>query len=386
MSIKYIRRKYSQEIRVFSKNVRALKERVLKLCVQSADKTCAECIKPFLLLFKLCGLFANKVTVGQVKRCSWSTYGICVFWIGLFVTCIYYLFLYLVKLKRIYLEITVHFAKHFLGCISLSADVITAYSSQNHFSKFFDRLDGYDYKVAQIKNKRRDNLWIPWIVALLLIFVSLLLVSVMRLTELVGDIFLSLLLDLCMMIIQMHSFLEKFLLLYLVLVRFRHLNKNIAPNVSWDEERREPNTIEISDVQIMYLMLYDAHKAFNDIYRYPLFLSFSFLMMCVVANLSIFRKGSASTACSLVCPPMMLILIICIICHCTTKEANNITCVLNKSMTMLVHSGKTTTKISALTYFLHNCVSFDAAGFFTIDLPLFHSIVASLATYFIILV
>ncbi|XP_011858219.1 PREDICTED: uncharacterized protein LOC105555785 [Vollenhovia emeryi] len=189
-----------------------------------------------------------------------------------------------------------------------------------------------------------------------------------------------------MTIIQMCSFLEKFILLYLLLERFKHLNRNIAENVSWDEERRtEPNAIKISDVKIMHSMLYNAHETFKDIYRVPLLFSFTYLMMCIVANLSYFRKESILIGCSFVLPPLILMLIMCTICHLTAEEANNIACVLSKSMTMLVNSGKTTTKIAALTYFLHNYVSFDAAGFFTIDLPLFQSVVATITTYFIIL-
>jgi len=188
------------------------------------------------------------------------------------------------------------------------------------FPQFFDQLDNYDHKVARIKNKRRDNLWIPWIVMLFLITFVLLLVNVTIYAKLVDIAFYSTLSDVCEMIIHMYSFLGQFLLLYLLLERFKHLNKNIASNVSWDEEC-EPNAIKISDVIIMHSMLYDAHKTFNDIYRNSLLLSFTSLMMYVVGNLSIFQKErNLLIAISLVGTPVMLMLIICIICHRTAEE------------------------------------------------------------------
>jgi len=106
--------------------------RVPKRC---SNKTCAESIKPFLLLFKFCGLFANNVTAGRLKRCSCPTYGICVFWIGFFASYMCYLLNHFVTLNEIQLKVTVHFVKHLIGYISLSANVITIYSSQNHFIK-----------------------------------------------------------------------------------------------------------------------------------------------------------------------------------------------------------------------------------------------------------
>lgn len=156
----------------------------------------------------------------------------------------------------------------------------------------------------------------------LIMFVTLLLVNAMIQTHLDNVAFFSRVSDVYMMIIQMYSFLEKFLLLYLLLERFKHLNKNIASNVSWDEER-EPNTIKISDVIIMHSTLYDAHETFNDIYRNSFLLSFTYLMMYVVASLSSFRDESALIAGSLVGPPVMLMLIICIICHHTAEEVRS---------------------------------------------------------------
>ncbi|XP_011700027.1 PREDICTED: uncharacterized protein LOC105457202 [Wasmannia auropunctata] len=205
-------------------------------------------------------------------------------------------------------------------------------------------------------------------------------------TKMKGDAFISSISDAYTIIIHICSFLEKFLLLYLVLVRFKHLNKKIAPNVLWNEERRERNSITISDVRIMHSMLYDAIEAFNDIYRNPLMLSFISLLLRIVANFSIFREEGLLIGSSFVSPPIMLILFICTICHYTAEEANNIACVLSDGMTKLINSGNTPTKIAILTYFLHKCVSFDAARFFIIDLPLFHSIFAAITTSFIILV
>lgn len=153
---------------------------------------------------------------------------------------------------------------------------------------------------------------------LFLIIFVLLLVNVTIYTKFVDIAFYLLLSDVCEMIIYMYSFLEKFLLLYLLLERFKHLNKNIASNVSWDEEC-EPNAIKISDVIIMHSMLYDAHETFNDIYRNSLLLSFISLMMYVVGNLSIFREERILIASSLVGTPVMLMLIICIICHRTGR-------------------------------------------------------------------
>jgi len=139
----------------------------------------------------------------------------------------------------------------------------------------------------------------------------------------VGDALFSSLSDTYIIIIHMCSFLEMFLLLYLILKRFKHLNEKIAPNVLWDEERRELNAIRISDVKIMHLMLYDAHEAFNDIYRNPLLLSFSSLMMCVVANISMYREENVLIASTFFGIPIMLMLLICIICHHTAEEVQS---------------------------------------------------------------
>ncbi|XP_011858595.1 PREDICTED: putative gustatory receptor 2a [Vollenhovia emeryi] len=351
--------------------MRLSKRRVLKRhsSKQGAAESCAERIKPYLLLFKVCGLFANDVTGGTVKHCPWPTY------------------------EDFDLVTIVRFSKHITGYISMSTVTITAYSSQNDFIKcllspqIFDRLDAYDYKAARIKNKRTDSAWIIWIVTLLITFVILLLIyaTYIEIVKFPSDyvFFLS---NTYAIILHMYFFLEQFILLYKVLERFKHLNKNIAANVSWDEKRRESNTIDISDVKIMHLMLYDAHVAFNNIYRNSQLSCIAYLMMCIVANISFFREESLLIASTNVGPPLMLLLLICIICHQTAEEANNIACVLNKGMTVFVNPGKTMAKISTLTYFLHYRVSFDAAGFFIIDLPFFQSIVAAITTYFIILV
>lgn len=122
------------------------------------------------------------------------------------------------------------------------------------------------------------------------------------------------------MIIHIYSFFEKFLLLHLVLQRFKHLNEKIASNVLWDEERREPNAIKIWDVKTMHSMLCDAHKSFTAIYEIPLLLSFAALMIYVVANMSSFRQRGVLMGISFIGPPMMLILITCTICHYTAEE------------------------------------------------------------------
>lgn len=108
--------------------MRILKQR------SAPDRTCAERVKPFLLLFKLCGLFANDVTAGRLKHCSWPIYGICVFWICLCVSFVCYA-CYQYVISSMSIKMSVYFITNIMGYISFVADVITAYFSQNHFSK-----------------------------------------------------------------------------------------------------------------------------------------------------------------------------------------------------------------------------------------------------------
>lgn len=193
---------------------------------------------------------------------------------------------------------------------------------QLFFPQFFDRLIVYDDKAAQLKNKRKDNLWIPWILALLIILVNLSLIITTIHDSNRHNMFNLVVINNYSMIMMMFTCLEKFLLLYLVLERFKHLNKNIAPNVSWDEERRE-NTITISDVKIMHSLLYDAHEAFNDIYRNTQLISFSSLMMIILASLNSFRTENAFVMFFLIGPSLIQIIIICVICHHVVEEVRS---------------------------------------------------------------
>ncbi|XP_011632682.1 uncharacterized protein LOC105424252 [Pogonomyrmex barbatus] len=226
-----------------------------------------------------------------------------------------------------------------------------------------------------MKNKRKDSLWVPWSMTFFMIVIILLIIhTIAKLTISELSVIFTLITDVHIFIMLVCSFLQMFLLLYLILERFKHLNKKIAPNVSWTEERRGPNTIKIMNVKIMHSLLYDAHRIFNDIYSIPLFLMFASLMMRIIANIFIFRLANALTAFSFIGPSIMLMLFMCTICHWTAEEANNIAIILSNRMTALVNSGKTTVKIDVLMYFLHNRVSFDAAGYFAINLPLFQSV------------
>nr|XP_012215857.1 PREDICTED: putative gustatory receptor 23a, isoform B [Linepithema humile] len=294
--------------------------------------------------------------------------------------------------KSISTRVTIEFVKHVIGYISLSANTIAIYSSQNLFGKYFDRLDSYDHEVARVAHERRDNFWIPWIATFSTTTVILLLIIVMTQETSMGILFFVFLSDICTIIMHLFNTLEKFLILYLILIRFKHLNEKIIPHVVWNEKhspwnakKRRIKTIKISDVKIMYLMLYDAQQAFNGIYSNSLLLWFSTIMIHILANVRIFREKSPLISCAFVVPPIIQLLTLCAICHYTAEEANKIPCTLNEGMSMLANSGQTTDKISTLTYFLHNRVSFEAAGFFTINLPLFQSIIATITTYFIIL-
>ncbi|XP_032678648.1 uncharacterized protein LOC116847607 [Odontomachus brunneus] len=128
-------------------------------------------------------------------------------------------------------------------------------------------------------------------------------------------------------------------------------------------------------------MLYDAQQSFCNIYNNPLLIWFASLMIHVIANIRIFREESLIAGCAFVCPPILQVLTLCMICHYTAEEANKIACILNEVMCTLVSSGQTMVKIDTFIYFLHNRVSFEAAGFFTIDLPLFQSFSDKLETY-----
>lgn len=176
-------------------------------------------------------------------------------------------------------------------------------------------------------NKRRDTFWIPWIATFSTIIVILLLITVMIYDASRGILFFVFLSDICTIIMHIFSTLEKFLILYLILIRFKHLNEKIIPHViwnekhlPWNEKQRRPKTIRISDVKILYLILYDAQQAFNDIYSNSLLLCFSSLMIHVLVNVHIFREKSPLMSCAYVLPPIMQLLILCAICHYTAEE------------------------------------------------------------------
>ncbi|XP_011351309.1 uncharacterized protein LOC105287460 isoform X2 [Ooceraea biroi] len=348
---------------LFSGSARALKFRWSTCCSDSRDRRCVERVKSFLLFFKLCGMFANEINKDRLKRCSRLFY-----------------------VDSITTRLTVDFLKHLIGYISLSVNVIAAYTSQNHFGKFFDRLDSYDYEVARMNEQRRDNLWIPWSAAFFMTIIVLLLLNVMVSETSVGILFYVVLSDISTMIMHIYGTLEKFLILYLMLERFKHINNKIASNVTWDEKERGSRTITVPRLKMLYSMLYDAQQAFNDIYKNSLLIWFASLMIHVLANIRVFREERPLIGCAFVGPSIMQLLILCAICHYTAGEANRIPCVLSEYMSSLANSGETMTKIDILTYFLHNRVSFEAAGFFTINLPLFHSIIAAITTYFMILI
>lgn len=112
----------------------ALKSRLSGCWSDSRDRRCAEQMRPFLSLFKLCGIFANVIDNGQLKRCPRSFYGVGVFWISAYVSYVCFLLHNYLTVDAT-VRITVDFAKHFIGFASLSVNVWAAYTSQNHFAK-----------------------------------------------------------------------------------------------------------------------------------------------------------------------------------------------------------------------------------------------------------
>ncbi|XP_025160489.1 uncharacterized protein LOC105180854 isoform X2 [Harpegnathos saltator] len=302
---------------------------------------CANRIKPFLLLIKLCGMFANEITKGRVKRCSWPIYGICVFWLSLYVSHVCFLLCYFAKGESIQITLTIEFTKHLIGYASLGVNVIAAYTAQDSVVKFFDRLDSYDSEVARMKNTRQDHLWILSIATFATFVINLMLASVIA-SEITNDImFFMILSDIFTTIMHMCGTLGKSLMLYLLLERFRHLNRKIAPSVSWDEKRHGSNAIKVLDVKTLHSMLYDAQQAFCNMYNNPMLMWFASLMIHVVANIRAFRQKPLILACALVCPGILQVFALCTMCHYTTQEANRIACVLNEDMCRLVSSGET---------------------------------------------
>lgn len=92
-------------------------------------------MKPFLLMFKFFGMFANEITNDRLKHCSWPFYGICILWVTAYISYTLFLLCCFVKVESISIRLSVDFVKHLLGYVSLSVNVICAYSSQSQFSK-----------------------------------------------------------------------------------------------------------------------------------------------------------------------------------------------------------------------------------------------------------
>lgn len=96
---------------------------------------CVERIKPFLLLCKLCGMFANEITKGRLKCCSWPFYSICVCWLSLYISYLCFLLYHFTKMESIKLRLTIEFIKHLVGYVSLCVNTIAAYVTQDGLIK-----------------------------------------------------------------------------------------------------------------------------------------------------------------------------------------------------------------------------------------------------------
>lgn len=179
-------------------------------------------------------------------------------------------------------------------------------------------MDSYDYEVARMNHERRDNLWIPWIAVFSTAIIFLLLLSVMISEASIDLLFFVVYADIFTMIMHVYGTMEKFVLLYLMLERFGHINSKIVPNLTWNEEQRGP--ITISDLKMLDTMLRDAWRAFNGIYENSLLVWFASLMIHVLANIRTFREKTPLIACAFVGPPIVQLLILCVICHCTAEE------------------------------------------------------------------
>lgn len=113
---------------------------------------CLERVKPFLRLFKLCGVFANEITEGRLKRCSLRFYGICILWLVIYWSYVFCLTYYFLKRETIKMRETVDIVKHLVGYISLSINNITTYLSQDNFSKVREMIRARDYIFLFIVN------------------------------------------------------------------------------------------------------------------------------------------------------------------------------------------------------------------------------------------
>jgi len=174
-----------------------------------------------------------------------------------------------------------------------------------------------------MKRKRRDNSWIPWTSTLLMTIIVLLVGIILHETPRNIDPFF-IFLNFLTTIMQILGTLEIFLMLHLLLERFRHINNKIAPYVSWNEERcasiTDARTITVTDLKMLHSILHDAQQDFNDIYKNFLFVYFISLMMNVFANIRAFQETTVLKACVFVGPPIMQLLILCAICHHTAEE------------------------------------------------------------------
>ena len=178
-------------------------------------------------------------------------------------------------------------------------------------------------------NERRDSSWIPRIAGFLTIIIVLWLICVIISDELDHHSFIAFLSNIFSIIMNIFGTLEIFLLLYLILIRFKHLNEEIIPHVLWNEkypisiEKRRSKTIKISDVKTLYLILYDAQQAFSNIYSIPLLLCFVTLMMQVLANVRVYLEKSPLETCAFIVPPITQMFILCAITHYTAEEVLN---------------------------------------------------------------
>jgi len=175
-----------------------------------------------------------------------------------------------------------------------------------------------------MNRKRRDNSWIPWIATLLMTIIVLLLASIMLHEPSRRILFSIIFLDFSTTIMQIFGTLEIFLMLHLLLERFRHINNKIAPYVSWNEEPCASRTITVTNLKMLHSILHDALQNFNDIYKNFLFVYFASLMIHVFANIRAFQETTLLIACALIGPPIIQLLILCMICHYTAEEVHEI--------------------------------------------------------------
>lgn len=157
---------------------------------------------------------------------------------------------------------------------------------------------------------------------LLIISIIVLLSSIIINERSINSLFFRMTSNICAICMHLCGTFEKSLLLYLILIRFKHLNEKIVPKVSWNNNQYEPKAIDISNVQIMHSVLYDAQQAFSDIYRNPMLIWFANLMIHVLGNVHLFRETSLIIASIFIFFPIMQMFILCAICHYTAEEVH----------------------------------------------------------------